>query len=212
MSRELFRRKISVRLHPRFSVADKRGFCPVRLTARWHGHEIQEYTGEYVLPGRPGKNGEPEELWNPELGRVTRGHDDYVNINARLGSWEKDITDAFYRLFDAAPLQQVSKMAMLAELFPAKSQRPLPAVQKAAALVPAAGAFREVLTEWKQENRNLTANSLRKYDQLATMMESWQPDLRPEQVTQKVAKEYQQHLLDLLQWHVRRALLASRAR
>ena len=29
------------------------------------------------------------------------------------------------------------------------------------------------------------------------MMESWQPDLRPDQVTQKVAKEYQQHMLDL---------------
>ena len=29
------------------------------------------------------------------------------------------------------------------------------------------------------------------------MMETWRPDLRPEQVTQKVAKEYLQHLLDL---------------
>ena len=42
--------------------------------------------------------------------------------------------------------------------------------------------FRQVLEEWKGENRDLAKDSLRKYDQLATMMESWQPGLRPEQV------------------------------
>lgn len=39
--------------------------------------------------------------------------------------------------------------------------------------------FRQVLEEWKEENRNLAKDSLRKYDQLATMMEVWRPELRP---------------------------------
>ncbi|WP_223653191.1 phage integrase SAM-like domain-containing protein [Hymenobacter psoromatis] len=187
-----FKRKISVRLHPRLAEADKQGFCPLRLTARWHGQEIQEPTGERVLPQRIGKNGEPEELWHVGTGRVLRGHEDYVNINSRLSDWEKDITDAFYRLFDLTPFQKVEKAALLAALFPdakAKIVAPAPVVTSR--------TFREVLDEWKAENRNLGKDSLRKYDQLATMMESWQPDLRPEQVTQKVAKEYLQHLLDL---------------
>jgi integrase len=85
----------------------------------------------------------------------------------------------------------VSKAAMVAALYPAKA-KPVPV---AAPVV--SRTFREVLEEWKAENRNLAKDSLRKYDQLATMMESWQPDLRPQQVTQKVAKEYLQYLLDL---------------
>lgn len=63
--------------------------------------------------------------------------------------------------------------------------------------VVASRTFRQVLEDWKAENRNLGKDSLRKYDQLVTMMESWQSDLRPAQVTQKVAKKYLQHLLDL---------------
>lgn len=188
-----YKRKISVRLHPRLAEADKQGYCPLRLTARWHGQELQEYTGERVLPQRPGKNGVPEVLWNGEAGRVMKGHEDSVNINARLATWEKDVTDTFNRLFDAAPFELVSKAALVAELFPAEAA-PMP-VPVTAPVV--SRTFRQVLEEWKGENRNLAKDSLRKYDQLATMMESWRADLRPEQVTQKVAKEYQQHLLDL---------------
>lgn len=145
-----------------------------------------------MLPQRIGKNGELEELWHTGTGRVLRGHEDYVNINARLSDWEKDITDTFYRLFDLNPFQKVEKPVLLAALFPdakVKAVAPAPVV--------ASRTFREVLEEWKAENRNLGKDSLRKYDQLATMMESWQPELRPAQVTQKVAKEYLQHLLDL---------------
>ncbi|GAA3998467.1 hypothetical protein GCM10022408_06620 [Hymenobacter fastidiosus] len=191
---QLFKRKISVRLHPRLAEADKQGYCPLRLTARWHGQEIQENTGERVLPQRLDKNGQVEVLWNADLGRALRGHDDFVAINGRLSDWERDILGAFGRLFDAAPFQKVEKAALLAELFPEERA-------KAVAALPQkeddSRTFRQVLEQWKEQNRNLGKDSLRKYDQLATMMESWQPDLRPEQVTQKVAREYQQHLLDL---------------
>ena len=192
----LFKRKISVRLHPRLAEADKQGYCPLRLTARWHGQEIQEYTGERVLPHRLDKKGQLEVLWSPDLGRVARTHDDYVAINGRLSDWERDITDAFNRLFDAAPFQKVEKAALLAEAFPnagRKANSPAPVLPK----VVESRTFRQVLDEWKEQNRNLGKDSLRKYDQLATMMESWQPELRPAQLTQKIAKEYQQHLLDL---------------
>ena len=193
---QLFKRKISVRLHPRLAEADKQGYCPLRLTARWHGQEIQENTGERVLPQRPDKNGQAEVLWSADLGRVSRGHDDFVAINGRLSDWERDFVGAFTRLFDAAPFQKVEKAALLAELFPearVKVVAPAAVSQKAAD----SRTFRQVLEEWKEQNRNLGKDSLRKYDQLATMMESWRPGLRPHQVTQKEAKEYQQHLLDL---------------
>ena len=116
--------------------------------------------------------------------------DTATNINARLAGLEKDVTDTFNHLFEKAPFQKVSKAALLAELFPV-------AATTVAAPVAFNRTFRQVLEEWKGENRNLAKDSLRKYDQLATMMESWRPELRPDQVTQKVAKEYQQHLLDL---------------
>jgi integrase len=189
-----FKRKISVRIYLRPKEADRQGYCPVRLTARWHGQEIQEQAGERVLPQRIGKNGEMETLWNSEAQRVVRGHDDYVNMNVRLSEWEKSVIDAFYRLFDEAPFERVSKAALLAAIHPGTKPKEAPVVVAA----PVVGrTFREVLEEWKEENRNLAKDSLRKYDQLATMMEVWRPELRPEQVTQKVAKEYQQHLLDL---------------
>lgn len=120
--------------------------------------------------------------------------DTVTNINARLGALEKNVIDTFNRLFDAAPYAQVSKAALVAVLYPAAAM-PIPVPVAAPAV--ASRTFRQVLEEWKAENRNLAKDSLRKYDQLATMMESWQPNLRPDQVTQKVAKEYQQHLLDL---------------
>ena len=150
-----YKRKISVRLHPRLAEADKQGYCPLRLTACWHGQELQEYTGERVLPQRPGKNGVPEVLWNGEAGRVMKEHEDSANINARLATWEKDVTDTFNRLFDAAPFELVSKASLLAELFPAEAG-PLP-VPVAAPVV--SRTFREVLEEWKGENRNLAKDS-----------------------------------------------------
>ena len=189
-----FKRKISVRIYLRPTEADRQGYCPLRLTARWHGQEIQEQAGERVLPQRVGKNGEMEMLWHSEAQRVLRGHDDHVNMNARLSEWIKTVIDAFNRLFDEVPFERVSKAALLAAIHPGSKPKEAPVVVAA----PVVGrTFREVLEEWKEENRNLAKDSLRKYDQLATMMEVWRPKLRPEQVTQKVAKEYQQHLLDL---------------
>ncbi|MCI1188711.1 phage integrase SAM-like domain-containing protein [Hymenobacter sp. DH14] len=203
-----YKRKISVRLYPRLASTNQSGFCPVRLTARWHGEELQVDTGEIILPQREGKNGEIELLWHSESQTVMSGrkltakeegtvptHPDFhYNINSRLSKMVKQVVDTFNRLWDAAPFEKVSKAAMFAELLPAE-------VRSVAAPAPVkmgvTRTFRQVLEEWKAENRNLAKDSLRKYDQLATMMEVWRPELRPEQVTQKVAKEYQQHLLDL---------------
>jgi integrase len=129
-----------------------------------------------------------------EEGIVPTHPDFHYNINSRLSKMVKQVVDTFNRLWDAAPFEKVSKAAMFAELLPAE-------VRSVAAHAPVkmgvTRTFRQVLEEWKAENRNLAKDSLRKYDQLATMMEVWRPELRPEQVTQKVAKEYQQHLLDL---------------
>lgn len=201
-----FKRAISVKFYLRQTAKNRDGGCPVRLTARWHGEELQVDSGEIVLPERLGKGGEVEALWDSKSRRALSGRrltpkeeeagvpshpDTATNINARLGALEKDMTDTFHRLFDQAPFEKVHKATLVAALFP-------PIDAPVAVAVPAVSrTFREVLEEWKGENRNLAKDSLRKYDQLATMMESWRPELRPEQVTQKVAKEYQQHLLDL---------------
>ncbi|RTQ45833.1 hypothetical protein EJV47_23675 [Hymenobacter gummosus] len=206
----LYKKKISVRLYPRLAATNQEGLCPVRLTARWHGEELQVDTGEIILPRRVSKDGEVEMLWNGqgvvegrrpterEKGTLPTHPDTAVNINARLMKMVKQVTDTFNRLYDAAPDQKVTKAALLAELLPGHAARkaaPVPAPVSAKPVeLP---TFRQVLEQWKHENRNLAKDSLRKYDQLATMMESWRPDLRPEQVTQKVAKEYLQHLLDL---------------
>jgi integrase len=200
-----FKRAISVKFYLRLTAKNREGCCPVRLTARWHGEEMQVDSGEIVLPERPGKNGDVESLWDLKSQRALSGRrltakeegegvpthpDTATNINARLAGLEKDVTDTFYRLFDKAPFEKVTKAALIGELFPAVAT-PAPVA------VVSNRTFRQVLEEWKAENRNLAKDSLRKYDQLATMMESWRPELRPDQVTQKVAKEYQQHLLDL---------------
>ncbi|MCC3153793.1 phage integrase SAM-like domain-containing protein [Hymenobacter sp. BT770] len=200
-----YKKTISVKFYLRLTAKNREGCCPVRLTARWHGEELQVDSGEIVLPERPGKGSEVECLWDLKSQRALSGRrltpkeeeagvpthpDTATNINARLAGLEKDVTDTFNHLFEKAPFQKVSKAVLLAELFP---------VAPTMAVAPVAMnlTFRQVLEEWKGENRNLAKDSLRKYDQLATMMESWRPDLRPDQVTQKVAKEYQQHLLDL---------------
>ena len=203
-----YKKKISVRLYPRLAATNQSGFCPVRLTARWHGEELQVDTGEIILPQRVRSDGEVEKLWQSDAQMVLGGRkltvkeegivpmqpDSHVNINARLVKVVKQVMDTFNRLYDAAPFEKVSKAAMLAELLPAEVRS---VTAPAAVKIEAARTFRQVLEEWKAENRNLAKDSLRKYDQLATMMEVWRPELRPGQVTQKVAKEYQQHLLDL---------------
>ncbi|QKG54267.1 hypothetical protein [Hymenobacter sp. BRD67] len=203
-----YKKIISVRLYLRPAATNRQGLCPVRLTARWHGEELQVNTGELVLPRRVGRDGEVEELWHDgsqsvlegrkltekEKGTVPTHPDTAININTRLSAFTKEVTDTFNRLYDLAPGQKLPKAAMVAELLPAaQPATPEPIPVKAAE----ARTFRQVLEEWKAENRNLGKDSLRKYDQLATMMESWQPDPRPTHVTQKVAKEYLQHLLDL---------------
>ena len=57
LSPTAFKRKISVRFYLRLTAKNQNGMCPVRLTARWHGEEMQRDTGEVVLPERSGKGG-----------------------------------------------------------------------------------------------------------------------------------------------------------
>ena len=93
----------------------------------------------------------------------------HVHSNAKLSSPEKEVMDTFGRLFDLAPDEKMSKAAMVAALYLAKAKaEPVPVAAPAAS-----HTFRQVLEEWKAENRNLAKDSLRKYDQLATMMESY---------------------------------------
>ena len=201
-----YKRTISVQFYLRLVARNRRGYCPVRMTVRWHGQELQMDAGVLVLPERPGPHGQGvEPLWDmkaqlamegrklsvKEMAVVPTHPETATNINAHLIKRKKTVEDTFYRLFDAQGTGRIPKDVLAVELRPDKVReepRAVPAVSR---------TFRQVLEEWKSENRNLAKDSLRKYDQLATMMESWRPDLRPDQVTQKVAKEYQQHLLDL---------------
>jgi hypothetical protein len=137
---------------------------------------------------RPGKGVKMEVLWDNKAW-VSSKHELATHINGRLARWEETITNTFNELWDAAPFTQVSRTALVRRLFPVQT----PSGHKLAENK----TFRELLAEWKHLHRNLDTDSLRKHDQMATMIERWQPDLRPEQVTQKVVKEYQQHLLDL---------------
>ncbi|OGX86386.1 site-specific integrase [Hymenobacter glacialis] len=202
----LYKRTISVQFYLRLAARNKRGYCPVRMTLRWHGQELQLDAGVLVLPERPGPNGQGvEALWDIKAQRALDGRrltvkematvpthpDTATNINAHLMSRRKTVEDTFCRLFDNGEPGRIPKAVLAAELVPGKEK----AAPKVAPAV--SRTFRQVLEEWKAENRNLAKDSLRKYDQLATMMEVWRPELRPDQVTQKVAKEYQQHLLDL---------------
>ncbi len=201
-----YKRTISVQFYLRKAARNRRGHCPIRMTVRWHGEELQLDAGVLVLPERPGPHGQGiEMLWDSKAQRVMDGRkltvkematvpthpDTATNINAHLMGRRKSVEDIFYRLFDNGGPGKIPKAVMAAELKP-ENAIPVPVAAPKVSFT-----FRQVLEEWKGENRNLAKDSLRKYDQLATMMESWQPDLRPDQVTQKVAKEYQQHLLDL---------------
>ena len=183
-----YKRKIAVSFKLRLDNKNRKGLCAVRAVVRWHGQEFLFATGEMVPPTRPGRGGKVEELWT-DSGWVQRGNDQAAHINARLAAWELKITNAFYKLFDATPFSPVPKAELLAELFPAGTTE---AGGRPAQL----RTFREVLAEWKKLHRNLDVDSLRKYDQMATAMEKWRPKLLPGQVTQAVAQEYVQHLLD----------------
>lgn len=57
-----YKKTISVKFYLRLTAKNRDGCCPVRLTARWHGEELQVDSGEIVLPERPGKGGEVEYL------------------------------------------------------------------------------------------------------------------------------------------------------
>ena len=131
-----YKKKISVRLYPRLSATNLSGMCPVRLTARWHGEELQVDTGEIILPQRVRNDGEVEKLWQSDSQMVLGGRkltvkeegtlpthpDSIANINARLVKVVNQVTDTFNRLYDAAPFEKVSKAAMLAELLPAEGR------------------------------------------------------------------------------------------
>ena len=67
------KKKISVRLYPRLAATNQSGFCPVRLTARWHGEELQVDTGEIILPQRVRSDGEVEKLWQSDAQMVLGG-------------------------------------------------------------------------------------------------------------------------------------------
>ncbi|WP_133256972.1 tyrosine-type recombinase/integrase [Hymenobacter edaphi] len=180
------RRKIKVSFFPRLAAINKAGYCPVRITMRWHNQELLLDTGEHVMSEKKGKKGEAVSLWDKEARRVTRDHPQHVSINGRLNDWERDVTDAFYDLWDAAPFEKITKEALHRHLFPEAEAKPDVSQQ----------TWREVLEDWKEKNRHLAADSLRKYDQMATMMESWRPALRPGHFGEDVAKEYLNHLLD----------------
>jgi integrase len=202
-----YKRTISVQFYLRLAARNKRGYCPIRMTLRWHGQELQLDAGVLVLPERPGPNGQGiEVMWDAkaqraldgrrlmlkEMGIVPTHPDTATNINAHLIARRKTVEDTFYRLFDNMGPGRIPKEVLAAELVPSREKE-----EPTKAKLVVSRTFRQVLEEWKEENRNLAKDSLRKYDQLATMMEIWRPELRPDQVTQKVAKEYQQHLLDL---------------
>ena len=77
-----YKKKISVRLYPRLAATNQGGFCPVRLTARWHGQELQVDTGEINLPQRVRSDGEIEKLWQS-------------NAQMVLGHADEDVTDRY---------------------------------------------------------------------------------------------------------------------
>ena len=181
-----YKRTISVQFYLRLAARNRRGYCPVRMTLRWHGQELQLDAGVLVLPERPGPNGQGvETLWDVKAQRAMDGRkltmkemvivpthpETATNINAHLMTRKKTVEDTFYRLFDAQGVGRIPKAVLAAELRP-ETVRDEP---KAVSVV--SRTFRQVLEEWKAENRNLAEDSLRKYDQLATMMESWRPEL-----------------------------------
>lgn len=67
----------------------------------------------------------------------------------------KQVTDTFNRLYDLAPDQKVTRAAMLAELLPAHAAGRKAAPAPVPAKLTELRTFRQVLDEWKQENRNL---------------------------------------------------------
>jgi site-specific recombinase XerD len=187
-----FKRKIKVHFYPVLAEPDRDGWCAVRLTARWHGETLRLRTGERVLPekapARGGKNAPPVQLWDAKTNRVTDAHPDAIDVNGRLNDWQRDIVAAFNDLWDAAPYTKVTKEALYAHLFPTPESTAPDLTQF---------TWRQLLEQWKEKNRHLASSSLRKYDQMATEMEKWRPALRPAQLTEDVATDYRNHLLDL---------------
>ncbi|MCC3156473.1 hypothetical protein LJ737_04445 [Hymenobacter sp. 15J16-1T3B] len=68
----LHRRKINVSFFSRLAAINKAGYCPARITVRWHNQELLLDTGEHVLPEKTGKKGKAVPLWGKVTWRVTR--------------------------------------------------------------------------------------------------------------------------------------------
>lgn len=173
--------KISIKCALRPGAANAQGLVPVRWVARWHGQELFGAPGELVNPG----------LWDKAAGRVTRKHERHVHINANLTRWEKKIDDAFWKHAGADGHQFVSKAAMEAELFPPPAQDPDEHRPIAGRLLT------DVNSVWQAENGQLEPDTLRKYEQVLKVLEEWRPGLRAQDIDERLAKQYLQHLLSL---------------
>ena len=110
----LYKRTISVQFYLRKAARNRRGHCPIWMTVRWHGQELQ-LDAVLVLPERPGPHGQGiEVLWDSNAQRLIEGRkltvkematvpthpDTATNINAHLMGRKKSVEDTFYRLFD----------------------------------------------------------------------------------------------------------------
>ncbi|MCC3156410.1 hypothetical protein LJ737_04130 [Hymenobacter sp. 15J16-1T3B] len=190
-----------IKIHVYLRRPDARGYKEARIIAYFHNTDFCVSPGVRILPEQVDKKGRPEQLYDPGTQRVTSNHPNATRINSALQLWFDRIEAAFRKLSGPHGYTRVTKPMMEAELFPPSADAPAPApAAKAATKKPAAPStgvtWRELLEQWKHLNRHLAPDSLRKYDQLATMMESWRPELRPAALDEETAAEYRNHLLD----------------
>ncbi|GAA3940228.1 hypothetical protein GCM10022406_25330 [Hymenobacter algoricola] len=177
-------------LHVYLRRPDKAGTYATRMVAYFHGTDFSVSPGVRILPGREERGRKPEKLWDPDTMRVTAAHPDADVVNERLAHWEGRLRDAFRKLSGPGALEQVTRPAMEAELFPtgqAKKQR---------AIDPRTLSFVAHYQQWVAENQGiLKPVYLNKYKSVAKLLQQFRPTATAGDLDEKFVKDYLRELL-----------------
>lgn len=151
----LYKRTISVQFYLRLAASNKRGYCPVCMTLRWHGQELQMDAGVLVLPERLGPHGQGvEALWDTKAQRAMDGRKLTVKEMVTVHTHPDTATNINAHLMSAGTLlkQMSNGNKALAKLVLGHADEDVTdryAKDKAQLLAPAVlDAWRAVLGEW----------------------------------------------------------------
>lgn len=157
---------------------DRHGRATITADLHWgQGQRLQLSTGVKVVPGN----------WQPTKKNPVNTREAEVNAkNLALTRFSEKIG----KLFTAASTADRPESSVTAEHV-RQALTPEAAVSEEKKPAPAQLTLTALHEKWQQENAGLARNTLRKYNQVVTWLETFRPGLTLEQLTRKMVADYQ---------------------